>query len=197
MASTASAVQVDEPIRCPRSVSSIRWTITRPARPMMQIARVLLERVQRNGALNADQAVTTSMRAIRKAWHRNARRKNCAAKADSWAGSAKAPVIGCIAMVTAAAASRSGSCALPRASRARSPGTERGILASWVLPEMRLHGDGSVVQDLFWASLQPSVYLRLHTSSGSSRAEPISHRFERQRGVQRYVPVHHVHDKNT
>eukprot|EP00964_Phaeocystis_antarctica_P121310 scaffold84976_cov60-Phaeocystis_antarctica.AAC.4 len=45
-------------------------------------------------------------RAIRNAWHGKARRKSCAAKADSRSGSANVPVMGCIV-------STSESCALP------------------------------------------------------------------------------------
>eukprot|EP00964_Phaeocystis_antarctica_P012419 scaffold6847_cov64-Phaeocystis_antarctica.AAC.8 len=71
-------------------------------------------------------------RAIRRTWPRKDRRKNCAAKANSWVGSAKAPVTGCIAMeeVTAASASTSGSCSLRGASPASSAGIERVDIAA-------------------------------------------------------------------
>ena len=54
-------------------------------------------------------------RASRRTCSGNAKRKSCAAKADSSAGSAKVPVTGCIARF-AVAASRSGSCSLRGAS---------------------------------------------------------------------------------
>ena len=83
------------------------------------MSAAVLQRARTGGVPCAPiQAMQAPMKGIRKAWHGKARRKNCAAKADSWVGSAKAPVTGCIAMEVAAA-TRSARCG-PRGSFAAS-----------------------------------------------------------------------------
>eukprot|EP00964_Phaeocystis_antarctica_P077400 scaffold48029_cov69-Phaeocystis_antarctica.AAC.7 len=87
----------------------MRCTSTRLTRPSIA-ATDQAERGHKQGPIQAMQA---PMRAIRKAWHGKARRKNCAAKADSCMGSAKVPVTGCITMLA-------GSCSLRGALLVRS-----------------------------------------------------------------------------
>eukprot|EP00964_Phaeocystis_antarctica_P018427 scaffold10192_cov59-Phaeocystis_antarctica.AAC.2 len=102
--STTSAVQVHEPRRWPRTLSSMRWISTRPTRPSVMASTIMLSRGHRSGgAKNAVQPTRARLRAIRKAWHGKAIRKSCAAQADSCDGSAKAPVTGCTVMLAAAA----------------------------------------------------------------------------------------------
>eukprot|EP00964_Phaeocystis_antarctica_P005424 scaffold2960_cov61-Phaeocystis_antarctica.AAC.8 len=133
---TSSAVQVHEPRRWPRNLSSMRWTSTRPTRPSVEITTMLSRRHRSSGAKNAVQPMRARLRAIRKAWNGKAIRKSCAAQTDSCEGSAKAPVMGCIAMLAAAAAigaaaSRSGhgsgSCSLRGASLASRSMVPRGL----------------------------------------------------------------------
>eukprot|EP00964_Phaeocystis_antarctica_P078680 scaffold48949_cov66-Phaeocystis_antarctica.AAC.1 len=109
------AIQVHEPRRWPRTVSSMLWcACTRPTRQSVPKNAIMLSRGHRSGGAESDdQIIIASVRAIRKRWHGKAMRKSCAAKAVSCEGFAKAPVTGCIAMlavaaVLAAAASRSG-----------------------------------------------------------------------------------------
>eukprot|EP00964_Phaeocystis_antarctica_P107235 scaffold71990_cov65-Phaeocystis_antarctica.AAC.6 len=109
--STTSAVQVHEPRHWPRTVSSMRWTSTRPIRPSAVQNAATLSRGHSSVGTESDvQMEIARLRAIRKAWHGKAIRKSCAAQADSCEGFAKAPVTGCIAMLAAAASS--GSCSL-------------------------------------------------------------------------------------
>eukprot|EP00964_Phaeocystis_antarctica_P051343 scaffold29950_cov60-Phaeocystis_antarctica.AAC.5 len=99
----------------------MQWTSTRLSMRKATARPIRLQKAPISGwVTSAAQVKTARLRAIRSMWHGNARRKNCAAKADSWAGSAKAPVTGCIAMAAGAAASRSGSCSLLGAALARS-----------------------------------------------------------------------------
>ena len=72
------------------------------------------------GAMRSIQMLTARLRAIRRTWTGKARRKRCAAKADSCEGSVKEPVMGCITGTLAATASRSGSF-----SRLSLPGEQR------------------------------------------------------------------------
>eukprot|EP00964_Phaeocystis_antarctica_P104538 scaffold69629_cov69-Phaeocystis_antarctica.AAC.7 len=128
--STTSAVQVHELRRWPRTLSSMRWTSTRPTRPIIMESTIMLSRGHRSGgAESAVQPTRARLRAIRKTWHGKAMRKSCAAQAVSCEASAKAPVTGCIAMLAAAAvlgaaASRSehgsGSCSLRGVLKSRS-----------------------------------------------------------------------------
>eukprot|EP00964_Phaeocystis_antarctica_P018432 scaffold10192_cov59-Phaeocystis_antarctica.AAC.7 len=132
--STTSAVQVREPRRWPRTLSCMRWTSTRPTRPSVTQSTTMLSRGHRP-CQNAVQPMRARRRAIRKTWQGKAMRKSCAVKATSCEGSAKAPVTGCIAMLTAAtvlgasAASTSehgsGSCSLRGALECRSMAAPR------------------------------------------------------------------------
>eukprot|EP00964_Phaeocystis_antarctica_P097821 scaffold63894_cov59-Phaeocystis_antarctica.AAC.2 len=111
--STTSPVQIQEPWRWPRTLSSMRWTSTRPIRPSAVQNAARLSRGHRSVGTESDcQMEIARLRAIRKAWHGKAMRKSCDAQAVSCEGSAKAPVTGFIAMLAAvmlaAAASRSG-----------------------------------------------------------------------------------------
>eukprot|EP00964_Phaeocystis_antarctica_P022266 scaffold12354_cov54-Phaeocystis_antarctica.AAC.2 len=102
--STSSAVQVHEPRRWPRTVSSMRWTSTRPTRPSVTQSTIMLSRGHRSVGTESDvQPVWARLRAIRKAWQGKAIRKSCTAQADSCEASAKAPVTGCIGILAAAA----------------------------------------------------------------------------------------------
>eukprot|EP00964_Phaeocystis_antarctica_P034180 scaffold19422_cov63-Phaeocystis_antarctica.AAC.1 len=148
--STTSAVQVHEPRRWPRTVSSMRWTSTRPTRPSVVESTSMLSRGHRSGGTeSAVHPMRARLRAIRKAWNGKAIRKSCAAKADSCEASAKAPVTGCIAMLAAAAVlgaaasrsgHRSGSWSLRGALASRSmAAVDRGsnLVEEWIDPFTR------------------------------------------------------------
>eukprot|EP00964_Phaeocystis_antarctica_P141454 scaffold106493_cov96-Phaeocystis_antarctica.AAC.1 len=65
--STTSAVQVHEPRRWPRTLSSMRWTSTRPTRPsVMESTRTLKRGHRSGGAESAVQPMRATLRAIRK-----------------------------------------------------------------------------------------------------------------------------------
>eukprot|EP00964_Phaeocystis_antarctica_P019765 scaffold10908_cov72-Phaeocystis_antarctica.AAC.2 len=64
--STSSAVQVHEPRRWPRTVSSMRWTSTRPTRPSVMQNASTLKRGHRSIGTESDvQPMRARLRAIR------------------------------------------------------------------------------------------------------------------------------------
>eukprot|EP00964_Phaeocystis_antarctica_P028275 scaffold15945_cov72-Phaeocystis_antarctica.AAC.2 len=84
------------------------------------------------GGVSANPIKCTTVKAMRETCPGYAWRKSCAANADSCEGSSKAPVTRCMPIVRlAAAASRSASCSLRGAARARSARIKIGNSLWW------------------------------------------------------------------
>eukprot|EP00964_Phaeocystis_antarctica_P058768 scaffold34862_cov61-Phaeocystis_antarctica.AAC.6 len=123
--STVVTVQTREPHRWPRTKSCMRWSRMRPTKPRVcaseQSRNATPKAVSANGQASVSQMLRARLSAMKRMWAGKAKRKSCAAKADSCDESAKVPVNGRIARLVAAAW-RSGSRSLRGASRARSDG---------------------------------------------------------------------------